>query len=546
MSLVMKFSPNITLTLGWLLLFLVSLFSRSFVPIDETRYVTVAWNMFQSGQYMVPMLNDIAYSHKPPLLFWLINLGWHWFGVSDWWARMVPAIFGLGAMLLTRAIGVRLWPQHPQIGQRAALILLSTTIWAVFSTATMFDMMVAFFTSLAVYGLLVVTQDKRLLGWGVVVIALAGGLLAKGPTILLQVLPLALLMPWWFAERSPYLYWYRPLLLSILLSISLLLAWAIPAGILGGAQYQHEIFWGQTAERMVNSFAHQRPIYWYLMMLPVILFPWLWVFTSWRAWVQAVRDRTNMGVRLCLAWAIPVLLAFSLISGKQMHYLLPIFPALALLLAYGWQEHEDGWMDGALLGLLVLAAGLLVLNLPWLREHHRLPEWVMHIQPWVGWSLSLVALAYLFPLPNTLISLFSRTCLLGVLVFMIGMAGVVRATGDAYDMRGVSAYLAKLENAGVALGNVGDYHGQFNFVGRMHRSPQFLEEYQVNDWFAQHPSGRIVVYLDNFDLGGIQPEYSQLYRGIRLAVIDQSQWTQWTTQRVKRRHLSSSKEGNEE
>jgi len=542
----MKFSPNITLTLGWLLLFLVSLFSRSFVPIDETRYVTVAWNMFQSGQYMVPMLNDVAYSHKPPLLFWLINLGWHCFGVSDWWARMVPAIFGLGAMLLTRAIGLRIWPYQPEIGHRAALILLSTTIWAVFSTATMFDMMVTFFTTLAIYGVLVVLQDKRRLGWGIVVLALAGGLLAKGPTILLQVLPLAVLMPWWYKEISSNTRWYLPLFFSVLLALALLLAWAIPAGILGGAQYQHEIFWGQTAQRMVNSFAHQRPIYWYLMMLPVILFPWLWLINSWRAWVQAVKHKNNMGVRFCLAWALPVLLAFSLISGKQMHYLLPILPAFALLLAYGWQAREKYWLDSLPLGLLVLGAGVLLLNLPWLSQHHRLPEWVMHIQAWVDWSFLLVALAFLFPLPNKIISQFARTCILGLLVFIIGMTGVVRATGDAYDMRGISAYLAKLENAGVALGNVGDYHGQFNFVGRMHRSPQFLEEYQVNDWFAQHPAGKIVVYLDDYDLGGIQPEYSQLYRGIRLAVIDQSQWQIWIEKRGERRKAAPAKEADEE
>ncbi len=546
----MKFSSlsnlsfQLRITLAWLVLFLLALLSRSFVPIDETRYVTVAWNMYQSGQYVVPYLNDVAYSHKPPLLFWLINLGWHLFGVSDWWARMVPAIFGLGAMLLTHSIGQRLWPQT-KIGEHAAWILLSTSLWAVFSTATMFDMMVALFTSLGVFAMLLALQGAGRRAWGIFCLAVAGGLLAKGPTILLQLLPLAILMPWVMRQAWPYSstrQWYGALFLSTMGGILLLLLWAIPAGILGGAQYQHEIFWGQTAERMVNSFAHQRPIYWYAMMAPVILFPWFWLAQSWRAWGLAWRDHQHSSVRFCLAWALPVLLAFSLISGKQMHYLLPILPAFALLLAYGWQHRSlpsvnPRWSyNGLALSVLLLLAGVALFNIAGISAQHRLPAWVLAIQPWVACSLILLAVWYQWPNPLRPKDLFVRSCLLGILLFVIGMIGIVRATGEAYDMRGVAQYLAKLEQSGVALGNVGDYHGQYNFIGRLKRSPEQLTEEQVQAWFAQYPQGRVVVYLDKFDLGDIQPEYHQLYRGISLAVMDAQQWQTWLAQRAARRY----------
>lgn len=561
----LNLSFNIRIALAWLVLFMVSLLSRSFVPIDETRYVTVAWNMYQSGQYVVPYLNDIAYSHKPPLLFWLINLGWHLFGVSDWWARMVPAIFGLGAMLLTRSIALRLWPASTQsngenkIAERAAWILLSTSIWAVFSTATMFDMMVAFFTTLGMLGLILAIQGLGLRAWGIFALAIAGGLLAKGPTILLQLLPVAILMPWVMATSWPYpskRVWYGPLFFATLAGILILLMWAIPAGILGGAQYQHEIFWGQTAERMVNSFAHQRPIYWYLQMSIVILFPWIWLGQSWRSWTHAWQSRQQASVRFCWVWALPVLFAFSLISGKQMHYLLPILPALSLLLAFGWQgvadsksaNHHDkelfSWGSLALSGM-VFAVGLALLNIQELSGQHRLPAWVLAIQPWVAWSLLLSALWYQIANPLRPKDLFVRSSMLGILLFVIGMTGVVRATGQAYDMRGISAYLGKLEQSGVALGNVGDYHGQYNFIGRLKRSPEKLEEKQVMAWFQRHPQGRIVIYLDNFDLGNIQPEYTQLYRGISLAVIDQAQWQAWLEQRSHRRKAAQHKKSED-
>jgi hypothetical protein len=64
-------------------------------------------------------------------------------------------------------------------------------------------------------------------------------------------------------------------------------------------------------------------------------------------------------------------------------------------------------------------------------------------------------------------------------------------------------------------------------------------------WFQRHPQGRIVIYLDNFDLGNIQPEYTQLYRGISLAVIDQAQWQAWLEQRSHRRKAAQHKKSED-
>jgi 4-amino-4-deoxy-L-arabinose transferase-like glycosyltransferase len=62
----------------------LSIFFRTPTPIDETRYLTVAWEMWLRQDFLVPYLNGATYSHKPPLLFWLINLSWGMFGVSEW------------------------------------------------------------------------------------------------------------------------------------------------------------------------------------------------------------------------------------------------------------------------------------------------------------------------------------------------------------------------------------------------------------------------------------------------------------------------------
>ena len=64
----------------------VAFVARPMTPIDETRYISVAWEMWLRGDWLVPYKNGEPYSHKPPLMMWLFQIGWAIFGVSEWWA----------------------------------------------------------------------------------------------------------------------------------------------------------------------------------------------------------------------------------------------------------------------------------------------------------------------------------------------------------------------------------------------------------------------------------------------------------------------------
>ena len=519
----------------WLILISVSLFSRSFLPIDETRYVTVAWNMYLNHDFLVPFLNGETYSHKPPLLFWLMNLGWAIFGVNDWWPRLFPSIFALAAVLMTQNIASRLWPERPQIGYVASLILLSSGMWAVFTTATMFDMVVAFFTVWGALGLLIAWEGRIVKGWTYVALAIAGGLLAKGPTILLQILPLALLAPWWMPSGNGQRHlrrWYLSLLLAVIVGALILLAWAIPAGIYGGPKYQHEIFWGQTADRMVKSFAHRRPIYWYLPMLPMMLFPWLFAFPVWRAFAKLTNAINELGVRFCLAWFFPVLVAFSFISGKQPHYLLPIIPAFALLTARGWDALTSvSWIEKALPALIGVGIGALLLGLPSYNQHHYLAPWLANIPVWPGATLIIGSVFLMLGIGSDKTQYVQRVSLLGLLAICILYLGVIRSAGAAYDMRNISHYLKGLQDQNIPLANVGKYHGQFNFVGRLLKSPEEVNEGQIDAWLVQNPEGRVLMYFDKTrPLGSVVPDYQQPYRALVAGVLTESQWHAWAKQ----------------
>jgi len=175
-----QLNSNILLIFLWLFLVTTALLCRPLMPIDETRYVSVAWEMWQSKSFLVPHLSGVPYSHKPPLFFYLIHLGWFIFGVNEWSARLTGPFFGLLNLFLAAHLARRLWPTERQISRIAPFVLLAMPLWTVMTTLTMFDLLLTFFTLLGAEGFLLAGRGKRLTGWGLVAIAIGGGLLAKG------------------------------------------------------------------------------------------------------------------------------------------------------------------------------------------------------------------------------------------------------------------------------------------------------------------------------------------------------------------------------
>ncbi|HYW52176.1 MAG TPA: glycosyltransferase family 39 protein, partial [Gemmatimonadaceae bacterium] len=307
---------------------IVGLLTRPLLAIDETRYAAVALEMMQRGDWLVPHLNGATYSHKPPLLFWLVLAGWKLFGVSTAWARLVAPLAGLVALLLVSSLARRLWPHDARTRGWAPLITAGALVWASFGTLFMFDTLLACSALLALQGILLAVEHSRRRGIFMLAAGIALGILAKGPVIFLHVLPVALAAPWWATPRADrrWRQWYLALLGGVLLGAAGALAWAIPAGIAGGPEYQRAIFLGQTAGRMTRSFAHGRALWWYLPLLPAVLFPWFLWRESWRAMSALRTAPRDAGVRFCVVWGGAGLLAFSLVSGKQLHYLLPLMP----------------------------------------------------------------------------------------------------------------------------------------------------------------------------------------------------------------------------
>ena len=313
---------------------LVAVLTRPLIPIDETRYLTVAWEMRLSGDWLVPHLNGEAYSHKPPMLFWLINLAWAIFGEHEVVARLVPASFLPLTVWLAGQLGRRIGgptSQGRDVGGTAAMISASFVVFAVSSTLVMFDAMLTAAVLAGLIGLSLAAEGRWMRGFALVGAMIGLGVLIKGPAILIHLLPAALLAPLWADARRNWLGWYVGVAVAIGIGGTIALAWALPAAQSGGAEFGRMILWGQTTGRMVKAFDHARPVWYYAALSPLLLLPWSLSRNLWSGVIAAIRARAiSRADRLPWIAAAGTFVLFSLISGKQIHYLAPAYPCLAI------------------------------------------------------------------------------------------------------------------------------------------------------------------------------------------------------------------------
>lgn len=478
----------------WLLLLVATLFLRPLFPVDETRYASIAWEMWLHGDYLVPHLNGAAYAHKPPLLFWLINLGWWLFGVNDIWPRLIAPLFSLGSLYLTYTLAKRLWPGQPQIAQDAPWFVFATFAWLVFYTMLQFDMLLLFFALLAILAVWNAHQ-KQPGAWWLLTLAIGLGALSKGPVILLHVLPVALLAPLWATDRSiRWRQWYLSLLSSILGGTAMGLAWAIPAAISGGEEYRNAIFWGQTANRIVHSFAHKQPWWWYIPMLPVLLLPWPLWSRLWRALPKLKNGREEASIRFLASWIVPIFLLFSLVSAKQIKYLLPLLPAFSLLAAYLLTLQPDKARTGRwqLPHALLLAGGTILTLLPYVVPANK-AWWIQEISPL--WGLSLLALAAITlvwkkSLPGGDIERISSVT---VVMTLVTHFALLSAATPSYDLRAFSRVIKDLQDQGHEIAYLGKYRAQFEYLGRLSNRVEPMSGRTLRNWIKTHPDGFLVI-----------------------------------------------------
>lgn len=477
------------LVLGAVLFLLAAPAIRPFLPVDETRYLSVAWEMRLSGDPFHLTMNGASYSHKPPLLFWLINLVWSVTGPSAYAARLIGPLAAIAVIGLTGLLARRLAPDEPGLPLRSMAVLGGTTGFLLYGGATMFDALLTVWVLLGIGALWRIGQGQRGRGpWLVLGLALGLGVLTKGPVIFLHLMPVLLTMRLWGAAPPDWRSALRGFGLAFALGLVLVAVWLVPLVLGAEPGFLRELLWEQSADRMAGNLGHGRPVWYLLAVLPALIFPFGWSVAVWRGLPGAAR--ADGAGRMLAIWALSALVLFSLVGGKQLHYLLPELPAFALLVARALPVGRRSVLFAFVLPLafagLAGAAGLGLVQ-PQGMEGTAGPLWLMALAALAFLALAVAALR--LPLPGGLGLAGLGTALVATVV--LAASGI----GPRLDATLPGQRLKLAEDGGLAIWKA-DYQAEFNFAGRLTAPIALLDDADaLSAWLAAHPQGTVLAPL---------------------------------------------------
>lgn len=337
------------------LTFFALLGSRALNEPDEGRYAEIAREMVATGDWLVPQLWYVPHLDKPPMTYWLVAASMKVFGQNEWAVRLPLALAGISGVwatfLLGRAVNGR------RTGWWSALILQSSLLYFAMARMLTTDLFLTVFTVWTVYFFWRSWQSLtgpdggvrrggffgwHLAGWT----ALAPGFLTKGPIALaMPMVAFGVLLL--FRRRT--IRGKKVLAAGLAAGFIWFILLAAPWYLLvfrrepGSAHY---MIFGQVAGHLLGTTIKNRngsPLY-FFGIIAVGLLPWtgllgwLWRRRHWRGLTEPAKDAW-----LALnAWAIFTFTLFSLSHAKLPAYILPIFPALAILLAWRFFDEADG------------------------------------------------------------------------------------------------------------------------------------------------------------------------------------------------------------
>jgi len=331
------------------LLWFCNLGVRHLVKPDEGRYAEIPREMIATGDWLTPRINGYKYFEKPPLQYWATAASFAAFGTNEWAARLWPGLTGFLGVLLVFWAGNRLFA--PPAGLLGAAVTASSLLYAVVGHLLTLDMALSFFMSAAVFAFALAQQEpaepgrKRwmLLGWA----AMALAVLTKG--LVGAVLPAAAVGAYVLLHRDWKLLSRLHLLRGGLLFLAIAAPWFVWVSLVN-PEFPRFFFIHEHFERFLTR-EHDRyqPAWYFLPILLLGIVPWIvGLFPALRsAWERSTATGFHAR-RFLLVWCAVVFVFFSASSSKLVSYILPLFPALSLLIG--------GYLGSAGRGVLLAQA----------------------------------------------------------------------------------------------------------------------------------------------------------------------------------------------
>ena len=432
---------TVRLNRGWLaLLVVLSLaigidnLGRPLANPDEGRYSEISREMAASGDWVTPRLNGLKYFEKPPLQYWATAAAFKAFGESETSARLYVALCGLATLLLVGWTGWRL--ATPEAGVASIIALVSSPYFMALGGVVTLDTGLTLWTTVTLCAYLLAERpglDARarrkwmLLSWaGMALAVLSKGLI--GIVFPAAALGLACLVRRDFTPLSR-LQWLPGIGLFLLITAP----WFVLVS-LANPEFAHFFFVHEHFQRFLST-AHRRtePWWYFLPIVAAGFLPWLFALPSAirHGWAAVSRGPCIPPLRFAILWAVFIVAFFSASGSKLPAYVLPAFPALALVLGRYLAEAPPRKIALQVAPGILIAAALLYLA--WKFPERARDDWTRGLysaaQPLAFIGASVYGgVAVVVPL-----LLYMGRRWLALVVAALGMVLTVDCIEDAYE-----------------------------------------------------------------------------------------------------------------
>ena len=339
---------GIVISCGWI----------GLIEPTETRYGEIAREMLASGDWFIPRLNGIPHFHKPPIAYWSAASGMALFGVNAWGARLGTALAAVVVLWCTARIAAHTREGTPGSNTKSALappvaaasaeatlapiLLASAALFFALSHQLSTDMFLAASVAGFYAALFDPRADRSL--WPFVALGL--GFMAKGPVVLLSTVAPVLAAAWWVRDGTTArrLMSWRGWVVFALIALPWYLAVVFETPGLLSYLLHHQLWQRYTTT------IHQRggPVYYFLAVILIGALPWTWAAVrEWWRTTRRARAGRSFEDALLVTWILVPIVFFSFSGSKLPAYVLPVFPALAVLAARGLSQTARGAADSA-------------------------------------------------------------------------------------------------------------------------------------------------------------------------------------------------------
>ena len=351
--------------------FFINLGADGLFSAQEGRAAVLTRNMIRSGNWLLLEFPGAPENEKPVLSYWLYAIAASGFGLNEFALRLPGVLAGLLTVILTVHLAGKIYDRPTAF--LSGYLLASMATFLTLTRAVRIDIILTAFCTLELvllyHGYF---RERKATRWLYLFYAVTGiGMMVKGPVN--AVLPALTIIIYLVAFRRWRMFWELKPVSGILIMLLLGTPWFIYESMRTHGQFAFEFFVYHNIERFIGGSdlkeGKHAPLYFYFGKLFVGALPWsllipfgLWQY--WRQWRSLRRETWYL-----IIWIIAVFVFFSIAAIKRGDYILPLYPALAILSArylvrldaarlklsrkwvYGW---------GVLVGVAVLAFGLFV------------------------------------------------------------------------------------------------------------------------------------------------------------------------------------------